>query len=235
MSKLQWQSCSLFISALICSWCSFVSKKDMQHIQYVTCIWMQTLSKCQTIHLKWRWQQTRANVMWTVLSSATEVFACLGIWQHWKSKGPQWSLLLLVCRKIAASLSHRWQFNLQSDTGSDGEKKNKKNRSSCFRNEPNLSEWRKRGGKKKKRPDSCLHQRYVQPLRHAGINGFSCGGAHATLSSWGDKTPAVTHHQQRNKIAKRWTQKRAAEEWEEPLVHGSLMNILIDSVISDDY
>lgn len=34
-------------------------------------------------------------------------------------------------------------------------------------------------------------------LRRAGINGFSWGGGvHATLSSWKDKAPAVTHHQQ---------------------------------------
>lgn len=64
---------------------------------------------------------------------------------------------------------------------------------------------------------------------------FHVEGCNAALSSWGDKAPAVTHHQQRNKIAKRWTQKEQGKNgvWggEEQLVHGSLMNILIDSVI----
>lgn len=59
----------------------------------------------------------------------------------------------------------------------------------------------------KKGVDLGLPLCYTQALRHTGINGFSCGGAHATLSSWRDKAPAVSHLQQRNKIAKSWPQK----------------------------
>lgn len=67
------------------------------------------------------------------------------------------------------------------------------------------------------------------------------GGWDATLSSWGDKAPAVTHRQQREKVAPRWGTKEeeedeARKDSRDARLPAALMRIPSGVVLSpDDY
>lgn len=136
-------------------------------------------------------------------------------WQHWKN-----NLKVNIVESHPACVSSRrtkGKFvsyiadsrNLyQILVLTSSEKKLKKKRSSslkissvCIKNLPSDENGNK---------TACLVATRW-PCVTLGLIAFH-GGVHATLSSWGDKAPAVTHHQQRNIIAKRWAQKRAEEE-----------------------
>lgn len=197
----------------------------MQQTEFVIFPW---LSKCHIIHLRWR-VAANLQIRW----GRDCVFSCrLRLWQYAKNfkptletEGTRMSLTSFV-RLLYISITplslNFYPISVTTSSEEGGRKKKEercKNKLCVYKNsQSDESGEETRAPARARLCAACWH------CVTLALMVFHVEGCNAALSSWGDKAPAVTHHQQRNKIAKRWTQKeqgkngvvgggRAARSW----------------------
>lgn len=186
----------------------------MQQTELVIFPW---LSKCHIIHLRWR-VAANLQIRW----GRDCVYSCrLRLWQYAKNfkstletEGTRMSLTSFV-RLLYISITplclNFYPISVTTSSEEGGRKKKEercKNKLCVYKNlQSDESGEETRAPARARLCAACWH------CVTLALMVFHVEGCNAALSSWGDKAPAVTHHQQRNKIAKRWTQKRAGEEW----------------------
>lgn len=186
----------------------------MQQTELVIFPW---LSKCHVIHLRWR-VAANLQIRW----GRDCVYSCrLRLWQYAKNfkptletEGTRMSLTSFV-RLLYISITplslNFYPISVTTSSEEGGRKKKEercKNKLCVYKNlQSDESGEETRAPARARLCAACWH------CVTLALMVFHVEGCNAALSSWGDKAPAVTHHQQRNKIAKRWTQKRAGEEW----------------------
>lgn len=197
----------------------------MQQTEFVIFPW---LSKCHIIHLRWR-VAANLQIRW----GRDCVYSCrLRLWQYAKNfkptletEGTRMSLTSFV-RLLYISITplslNFYPISVTTSSEEGGRKKKEercKNKLCVYKNsQSDESGEETRAPARARLCAACWH------CVTLALMVFHVEGCNAALSSWGDKAPAVTHHQQRNKIAKRWTQKeqgkngvvgggRAARSW----------------------
>lgn len=197
----------------------------MQQTEFVIFPW---LSKCHIIHLRWR-VAANLQIRW----GRDCVYSCrLRLWQYaknfkstLKTEGTRMSLTSFV-RLLYISITplclNFYPISVTTSSEEGGRKKKEercKNKLCVYKNlQSDESGEETRAPARARLCAACWH------CVTLALMVFHVEGCNAALSSWGDKAPAVTHHQQRNKIAKRWTQKeqgkngvvgggRAARSW----------------------
>lgn len=197
----------------------------MQQTEFVIFPW---LSKCHVIHLRWR-VAANLQIRW----GRDCVFSCrLRLWQYAKNfkptletEGTRMSLTSFV-RLLYISITplslNFYPISVTTSSEEGGRRKKEercKNKLCVYKNsQSDESGEETRAPARARLCAACWH------CVTLALMVFHVEGCNAALSSWGDKAPAVTHHQQRNKIAKRWTQKeqgkngvvgggRAARSW----------------------